>query len=302
MIVVCAASGAFGRLVLDRLLAQGVAGQVVAAVRSPRSAVDLAARDIQVRRCDYDDAASLRTAFKGAQRLLLISSPELDSGRRITQHRNAVDAARDAGVGAVVYTSFLGADTHADGITEAHHATERAIRSSSLPYTLLRHPFYSEAFLNPGLRAAVTSGELIDGTGGRGLNTAFRSDLAEAAARVLTGDGHLGHAYDFTGELWTYPHLAQTLTRVCGTPVAYRERQDPAPGAQGWLEGQVRAGALERQSDDLRKVLGRRAITLEQAITTILATTPARSLTTGRTGRPPRTHPRANRPTRPQNP
>ncbi|MFG2437667.1 NAD(P)H-binding protein [Streptomyces sp. NPDC048508] len=271
MIVVSAASGAFGRLVIDRLLERCPAGRVTAAVREPGKAADLAARGVTVRTCDYDAPRTLRTAFEGAGRLLLISSPELDPARRAAQHRAAVDAAGAVGVGSIIYTSFLGAGTQADGFTAAHHVTERHLEASGLPHTLLRHPFYSEAFLNPGLRGAVASGELADGTGGRGVNTALRRDLAEAAARVLTEDGHLGCAYDFTGGLWTYEDLADTLSRLGGRPVVRRDRADRAPGAQGWLEERIRSGALERQTDDLPQVLGRPATTLDEAVTAVLA-------------------------------
>ncbi|MFF7152387.1 NAD(P)H-binding protein [Streptomyces jietaisiensis] len=271
MIVVSAASGAFGRLVIDQLLARCPADRIVAAVRNPKGVADLAARGVRVRLGDYDDPATLRTAFEGADRLLLISSPELEPSRRVGQHQAAIDAARTAGVGAIVYTSFLGADTQAHGVTAAHHATERTLFASGLPHTLLRHPYYSEAFLNAGLRAAVTSGELASGTGGRGINTAFRGELAEAAAHVLTEDCHLGRAYDFTGNLWTYGQLAHALSRISGRPVVHRDRHGRAPGAQGWLEDQVRAGALERQTDDLQRVLGHPAATLDQAVTAILA-------------------------------
>ncbi|MFJ4483297.1 NAD(P)H-binding protein [Streptomyces longwoodensis] len=271
MIVVSAASGAFGRLVIDRLLEQCPADRVTAAVRDPGKAADLADRGVMVRAGDYDVPKTLRTAFEGASRLLLISSPELDPARRAAQHRAAVDAARDAEVGSIVYTSFLGAGTQAGGITAAHYATERHLAASGLPHTLLRHPFYSEAFLNPGLRDAVDSGELADGTGGRGINTALRRDLAEAAARVLTEDGHLGRAYDFTGRLWTYEDLAHALSRSGGRPVVRRDRPDRAPGAQGWLEEQVRSGALEQQTGDLSQVLGRPATTLDEAVAAVLA-------------------------------
>ncbi|MEW1839057.1 NAD(P)H-binding protein [Nonomuraea angiospora] len=241
MIVVTGASGALGRLVIDRLSARP---DVVAVVRDPARAP----QGVRVRRGDYDEPDGLREAFEGATRLLLISSPELDPARRIKQHLDAVAAAADARVGAIAYTSLLGAGTVATGATEAHHATERAILDSGLPYTLLRHPYYGDAFV-----PRVSGGELTSSTGGRGLNTAFRSDLAEAAVRVLTGDGHLGRAYDFTGPLWTYREAAEVL----GVP--YREVPDAGPGPMSWLNAQVRAGALEFQSPDLAHVLGRPA-------------------------------------------
>ncbi|TQS27965.1 NmrA family transcriptional regulator [Microbispora sp. KK1-11] len=239
-----AASGALGRLVIEHLRTRT---EVVAAVRDPGRAPE----GVPARRGDYDDPASLREAFDGATRLLLISSPELDTARRIGQHLNAVTAAKEAGVGAVVFTSFLGAGTGATGMTEAYHATEQAVIRSGLPHTFLRHPFYSDAFV-----PRVVEGEITSSTGGRGLNTAFRSDLAEAAANVLTGEGHLGRAYDFTGPLWSYPEVAEAL----GVP--YREVPDAGPGPMSWINAQVRAGMLEQRTDDLERVLGRPAETV----------------------------------------
>ncbi|MFJ6088142.1 NAD(P)H-binding protein [Streptomyces sp. NPDC092369] len=272
MIVVSAASGSLGRLVIDQLLSRVPADRVAVAVRDPAAVADLADRGVGVSRGDYDDPASLRTAFDGAQRLLLISSPVLAPADRIRQHLAAVDAARTVGVGAVAYTSFLGADRGAGGMTEAHHATEQAVLRSGLPWTVLRHPFYSEAFLGASLASAVDSGVLSDPTGGRGLNTAFRSDLAEAAAQVLTGgDQHLGRGYDFTGPLWTYPQLAHSIERVRGTAVVLREESEQAPGAMGWLHGLVRSGALELQTGDLQEVLGHPPTSLDQAVARLVA-------------------------------
>ncbi|MEU1199797.1 hypothetical protein ABZ446_26715 [Streptomyces sp. NPDC005813] len=125
------------------------------------------------------------------------------------------------------------------------------------------------------MKEVLQTGELADGTGGRGLNTASRDDLAEAAAIVLTEDHHVGHAYDFTGVLWTYPQLAETLTRVIGTSVTVHERQERLPGAPGWVEDQVRSGALERQTDDLQRVLGRSATSLEEAVRALFGGPPA---------------------------
>ncbi|MEU6393970.1 NAD(P)H-binding protein [Streptomyces sp. NPDC046939] len=273
MIVVSAASGGLGRRVVDHLLARRPASQVAVAARTPERVADLAARGVQVRHGDYDAPDTLRSAFEGADRLLLISSPELDPARRIKQHQAAIDAARATGVGAVAYTSFLEADTRSDGVTSAHHATEQALKASGLPHTVLRHPFYSEGFLRPALHSALASGELRDATDGRGLNTASRADLAEAAAHVLTEEDHVGGAYDFTGPLWSYPDLVQALARVCGRPVAHRLGHERAEGVQGWLEEQIRSGVLERQTDDLRQVLRRAPATLDETLTELLADT-----------------------------
>ncbi|MFD4637581.1 NAD(P)H-binding protein [Lentzea sp. NPDC058436] len=252
MIVVTAASGALGRLVVERLSKHA---DVVAAVRD----LSRAPEGVEVRHGDYDDPASLLAAFAGADKVLLISSPELDAAKRVTHHRNAIAAAREAGVGAIVYTSFLGADTTATGLTEAHHATEQALRDSGVPHTLLRHPFYSDAFV-----PRITDGELTGSVGGSGLNTAFRADLADAAVEVLLDDAHLGKAHDLTGPLWTHPGVAEDLG------VAYRDVPDDGPGPVRWLNAQVRAGALERQTPDLERVLGRAPRTMAEHLHAIM--------------------------------
>ena len=267
MIVVTAATGELGRRVVEHVLDRVPASDVAVAVRNPAAAEAIAAsgawgaaaRGVEVRHADYDDAATLAKAFADADRVLLISSPELDPAKRIPQHLVAIEAAVDAGVGGLVYTSGLGADVSAEGILEAHHTTERALAESGLPYAVLRNAFYSELFLNPGLADVVAAGELTSSTHGRGLNTANRDDLAEAAAAVLTGADHLGRAYDLTGPVWTYPELAAALG------VAYRE-VEPADGPFAWLDGLVRGGVLEQQTGDLEALLGRPATSLEQAV------------------------------------
>ncbi|MEO3746222.1 NAD(P)H-binding protein [Plantactinospora sp. B5E13] len=266
MIVVSAAAGALGRLVIAQFLTRLPADQVVAAVRDPARHTDLAALGVDVRHGDYDNPASLESAFRGTERLLLISSPELAPDRRTRQHLAAVDAAVTVGVQAIAYTSFLGADRGGEGLNAPHHATERAIVDSGIGYAMLRHPFYTEGFVNPGLRDAVESGTLVGGTGGRGLNTALRTDLAEAAVNVLTDDTYLGRGYDLTGPLWTYPQLAETLTEVTGSPVEHREAAEGIPGPLGFLMGLARSGMLERQTDDLHRLLGRPPRSLRQAV------------------------------------
>ncbi|WP_432968389.1 NAD(P)H-binding protein [Dactylosporangium sp. CA-233914] len=253
LIAVTAASGALGRLVIERLRALVPADRLVAVVRDPRQDLGVAAR-----RGDYDEPESLISAFDGAGRVLLISSPELDAARRVGQHRNAIEAAVKAGVQQLVYTSLLGAESDRPGATVAHHATEAAIRAAGVPYTMLRNPFYHDAFVHPGLRAAVEAGELTSGTAGRGLNTATRRDLAGAAAAVLTGDGHANTAYDLTGPLWTFPELADLLS------VAYREQAPEGP--MGYLHRLVAQGEMERQTGDLQRLLGRPAASLGETV------------------------------------
>jgi NAD(P)H dehydrogenase (quinone) len=123
---------------------------------------------VRVRHGDHEEPDSLRDSFNGADRLLFISAPSSDSGERKRQHHNVVDAARTSGVGHLVYTSGLGADVGKEGGLADHHASQRAIRNSGLPCTIVRHPIYSEWFINSGLRRSIEAGELTSSSGAEG--------------------------------------------------------------------------------------------------------------------------------------
>ena len=140
MIVVTGATGQLGRLTITALLRTVPASQIVAAVRNPAKAADLAALGVQVRQADYNQPASLDTALAGASKLLLISSSEV--GQREPQHRAVIEAAQRAKVSLLAYTSILHADTTVLGLAREHQATEALLRASGLPVVLLRNGWY----------------------------------------------------------------------------------------------------------------------------------------------------------------
>ena len=268
MIVVSAATGEFGRLVVDQLLDRMPASEVAVAVRNVHKAADLADRGVQVRHGDYDRTDTLRQAFDGADRLLFISAPD-GNERRTLQHQNVVDAAGVAGVGRLLYTSALGADVIDEGGLADHHATERAVRESGLSYTILRQPIYSEWFIYPGLREVISNGTLTSSTGGRGMNTALRADLAEAAANLLTSHDRLGEGYNFTGRRWTFDELAQVLSEISGRQITCQEVGDDE-GIMTMIGPAVREGAFEVQTEDLERVLGHPSTSLRTAVAAAL--------------------------------
>jgi NAD(P)H dehydrogenase (quinone) len=278
-IVVTGATGHLGRLVVENLLDRGVPGaQIVAAVRTPEKAAGLAARGVQVREADYDRPETLAPAFAGADRLLLVSSS--DPGRRLPQHQAAVDAARQAAVGHLAYTSILRADTTPLGLAPDHKATEELIRAAGLPFTFLRNGWYTENYDAAITQAAVT-GTLFGSAGDGRVSAAARADYAAAAAAVLTSEGHQGKAYELGGEpAFSYAELAAEISRAAGTPVAYQnltaEAHKRALADTGLPEFYVEllvdsdqgiaAGLLEERSGDLQNLIGRPSITLADAV------------------------------------
>ncbi|GAA4024629.1 SDR family oxidoreductase [Allokutzneria multivorans] len=217
MIVITGATGGLGALVVESLLQRVPADQVVAAVRSPEKAQELG---VQARAADYGDPASLERAFAGADVVLLISGNEF--GKRAEQHTNAIKAAVKAGVRRLVYTSAPFADSGRMALAEEHKATEEALLASGLTYTILRNGWYHENYAHD-IAGAVESGE-ISGSAGEGrVSSAARSDYAEAAAVVLTTDGHDDKIYELSGDTaWSFAELTHEIARVSGKPVAYR--------------------------------------------------------------------------------
>ena len=219
MIVVTGASGQLGRLVIQSLLARLPASQIVAAVRRPESVADLAALGVQVRQADYTQPASLDAAFRGAEKVLLISSSEV--GQRTVQHRNAIDAAARAGVGLLAYTSLLHADTSPLGLAAEHRATETHLKSAGVPFVVLRNGWYTENYL-ASIAPALQHGAFIGCAGEGRIASAARADYAEAAAVALTAPDQAGKVYELAGDdAYTLAEFAAELSRQTDKQIPY---------------------------------------------------------------------------------
>lgn len=224
MIVITAATGRYGHLVVEALLRRGVpAAGIVAAVRTPEKAADLAAKGIQVREADYDKPETLTKAFAGADKLLLI--PSSDFAERYPQMVRAVEAAVDADVELLAYASFVNTETSTLRLGEAHKLTEALIRTSGLPYVMLRNGAYIEVYAGDlgGMDYALSTGTLVGSAGTGKISGASRDDLAEAAAVVLTSENQAGKVYELGGTAWTKADLAATVSQLTSKPLVYKD-------------------------------------------------------------------------------
>lgn len=219
---VTAATGQLGRLVIDALLETVPADAIVAGVRDPAREAAVALRDkgVDIRIADYARPDTLVSAFAGIDRLLLISGSEL--GQRKAQHRNVIDAAKQAGVGLIAYTSILHADTSPLFLAEEHRDTEAALADSGVPSVLLRNGWYSEVFtwrLPVALQHGVLNGAAGDGR----ISAAARADYARAAATVLAGGDNAGRTYELAGGTsFTLPELAAVVSEAAGKSISYK--------------------------------------------------------------------------------
>ncbi|MFJ9569059.1 SDR family oxidoreductase [Streptomyces bacillaris] len=268
-IVVTGATGELGRLVIDELLATVPAGEIAAVVRDKEKAAPLAARGVELRIADYNRPETLAGAFRSGDRVLLISGSEV--GKRVAQHTAIVEAAEAAGVAQLAYTGILGGPDADFALADEHKATERLILDSGLPYTFLRNGWYTENY-TANLAPVLAHGAVVSNAGEGRVASASRADYAAAAATVVTGEGHLGKAYELSGDTaWSFAEYAALLSEVTGKEIAYNNvpaavHQEILVGA-GLPEGfaailtdvdeAIGRGRLAGTSGDLARLIGR---------------------------------------------
>jgi NAD(P)H dehydrogenase (quinone) len=277
MIVVTGASGHLGRLVIDALTATVDSGEVVAGVRTPDKVADLAERGVVVRRLDYDEPDTVRSALAGAAKVLLISGREV--GRRVPQHQAVIDAAVAEGVSLLAYTSILRCETSPLLLAAEHRATEQAIARSGLPATLLRHGWYTENYTE-NLGPAFEHGTFIGSAGAGRIAAATRADFAAADAAVLTGSGHEGAVYELGGEAFTMVDLAAAVSAEVGRTIGYTDLPPvdyraalvqagvPGPYADVLVDADVNIaqGHLDASPSPLASLMGRPPTPLADAL------------------------------------
>jgi NAD(P)H dehydrogenase (quinone) len=286
MIAVTGATGHLGRLAIEELLRRGIApAEIVAVVRNPEKAADLAGRGLQLRRATYDDPSALEGAFAGIERLLFISGDEV--GRRVTQHGNVVRAAKAAGVGVVAYTSVLNADRTRIKLAEEHKATERLLEESDVPFILLRNSWYLELYLDQ-IPRYLEHGAILGSAGEGRVSAATRADYAAAAAAVVAEPGYEHHIFELGGEpAFSMAELAAEISGRSGREVVYRnlpvEEYVAVLTAAGLPEGYARVladadlgierGDLFTGSGDMARLLGRGPTSYTAAVASALQQT-----------------------------
>lgn len=278
-LLVTGASGQLGRLVLDALLAAGAApASIVATTRDTARLAGYAARGVSVRAADFDDPASLDAAFAGAARVLIISTDALDRpGRRLAQHRAAVEAARKAGARHILYTSMPQPEDSLVTFAPDHLGTEQAIKATGIPYTILRDGWYAENLLM-SLPHALATGIWHTATGNGRIAHITRADTAAAIAAAVLNAGEESRTYTLTGaKSRTAEEIAAVLSAATGKPLEVVHVSDTqlAEGlkAAGLPEGFIptvvsfdantREGKIALVTDDAKTLIGREPTSLE---------------------------------------
>lgn len=284
-ILVTGGTGQLGSMVVNVLMGSVPVEELGVSVRDPEKASGLRERGIDVRRGDFDAPTSLDRAFEGVERLLLVST-DGDNEARLRQHRNAVAAAARAGVEFIAYTSLTRADSSPLALGAVHRETEAAIRATGIPYSFLRNNWYVENEAG-AVQGAAAGAPVITAAGDGRVGWASRGDLAAAAAALLTGSGHENTVYELSGPPRSYDEFARTIGEVIGREVAVQhvdaseyQRMIAGFGLPDHLvellvdaQQAMRQGALDVESKDLERLLGRPSTPLKESIARILDTT-----------------------------
>jgi NAD(P)H dehydrogenase (quinone) len=280
-LLVTGASGHFGQAALTHLVEtlNIPAARIIATTRRPESLDAWAARGVTVRKADYDDAAGLVDAFAGAKRLLLISTDVLDgAGTRLRQHKAAVEAAAEAGVEHIIYTSLPQAESSRVSFAPDHAGTEDTIKTSGVAgHTILRNSWYAENILH-ALPNALAGGTWYTAAETGGTSYLTRDDLALAAATALASDFDGKRTFSLYGsKAYTVDQVAELARKATGKPLTVV--QVPVDGlVQGMIgaglpepvartfasfDAAAAAGNLEGSPEDFIKLTGRAPVSFE---------------------------------------
>lgn len=268
-LLVTGATGKLGSKIVNVLLSKVSADQLAVSVRHPEKAEDLRVKGVDVREGDFDKPETLETAFKGINRLLIISA-DGDTETRIRQHSNAVAAAKNAGVSFIAYTSIANAQESTNFLAEVHKATEEAILQTGIPYSFLRNNWYLENELST-IQGVQAGAPWITSAGEGKVGWALQQDYAEAAAEVLAGEGHENTIYELSGKLLSQEDIAAAVSTVIGKEVPVQQVDDTTyaeimtkAGVPDFIvpmlvaiQKDIREGSLEIESKDFEKLLGR---------------------------------------------
>ena len=279
-ILITGAAGQLGQRVIHHLLEtyKVPAANLIAASRDTSKLADLAAKGVQTRKADFDDAASLETAFKGADRVLIISTDALAvPGQRLKQHTTAVAAAVKAGVKHIAYTSMPSPDKSLVTFAPDHLGTENAVKASGLPYTIIRNAWYLDNYMH-SMPHNLQGGSWYTASGDGKVPNISRDDCALAAAAALTSDTKDSATYTLTGaQSLSADEITAAISQAVGKPLAAVKVTDDQL-RQGLLgaglpdfvadmlvsaDANVRAGNFDHVTEDFNKLTGKQPQSLK---------------------------------------
>jgi NAD(P)H dehydrogenase (quinone) len=217
-IAVTAASGVLGSTIIKQLLMQLPKEKVVGLARTPERAQNLG---VDIRKGDYSDKDELIKSMDGMDIVLLVSGMDAPD-KRIEQHRNVINASKEAGVQKIVYTSIFGevSDTSFSPIIASNRQTEEDVKNSGLNWMIGRNGLYIEPDVEY-IETYKKDGKITNCAADGKCSYTARDELAYAYSKMLLEDKHNGNTYTLAGEAITQLQLTDYLNQAFGTTLIY---------------------------------------------------------------------------------
>lgn len=218
-LAVTAASGKLGSTVIEQLKNHISPSSLVGIARTTDHAKGL---DVEIRKGDYNNRDDFEDALRDIDVLLLISGMDKPD-KRISQHRNVMEAAKSCGVRKIVYSSIIGNEerTAFGPIVQSNRQTEEDVRSSGLEWVIGRNGLYIDPDLEY-LQRYVDEGEIWNSAGDGKCAFTSRKELAVAYSSILLNDKHNGHIYNLVGTPITQEELTSLINDVYNLDLKYK--------------------------------------------------------------------------------
>ncbi len=288
MILVTGATGHLGSQTIDFLLKKTAPANLAALVRNPEKAAALREKGVEIRIGNYDDYASLVKAFQGIDKLYFVSGSDIAA--RSAQQQNVVNAAKEAGVKHVVYTSFQRKTEDGTSpiafVADVHLKTEQWLKASGIPYTIMKHGLYADMLPMFMGEKVIEQGLIYQPAGDGKAAFTLRKDMAEVGAVVLTSNGHENKEYNIVGnKAWSYTEIAELLTEITGKTIRYVSPSieefintltavgvpEEYAGFFAAFAKSIEAGEFEDTSSDFERLVGRKPAQLPDFLRTVYA-------------------------------
>ncbi len=272
-VAVTAASGKLGAAIVKKLLEMLPAEQVVGCARNIEKAQSLG---IEVRAGDYNNKSHFTAAFTDIDAVMLVSGMDTPENR-IGQHRNVIQAAREAGVKKIIYTSIIGETigTSFSPIVAGNRQTEDDISNSGMHWSIGRNGLYIEPDVEY-LEHYIKAGNISNCAGEGKCSYTTRSELGYAYSMMLLGDEHNGKTYNLAGEPINQQQLTDFFNSTFGLnlvyePLSVEEYKEQRTAERGEFLGNIIAGIYASISNgsfavssDFAKAAGRKHISWEE--------------------------------------